>query len=578
MVNIKEESKSYVMSILAKYFSSIEDNLSGKCAIDLIIGLQRKLEKELERVISKKSIYYWYHIFRREPPLRLQNEKLASVSLWRQIAEIAFVKYGKRSYINDMDVNITYREALNGKLVDMLPYDVKEKDSANSCSYVKSFNSEDIGDYYIAEYLVFEYWYTTTAIRRLYKGGILRVYPDLEFKYRVINENERLIMNYDTRNENYGGRATLNGVMFPNERNEIKKPGYYFSRNLQQIDEGHLPMFSYFSRTSGISKSYIPNFLPMQFDYAEFLSRNSFHEKPYYEKYGISLKNAIYTLKAISILATLRCHQDRMATRDLLKLSYFVTTSIEVYATEVANIMNTNEFPDDVRSINSNEVIKIIKLLSKVEGYEREKWLQNRFPSPLAIKIHRRGYLIDYYSIFRILADITHNYDKSGYQILKGEQLENDVKSELISIGIQPWKEKVIVNHKKQSEEIDCAFEYNGILFILECKSIERSRGFEQGDCRALKHREDKLDKALQQVDRKAKMIIDSNKSINHPIGSNTNRICSIVITPFCEYIWSDNSFYWLNEDLPRICTIYELVDLLKDTTKISSTALRDLG
>lgn len=576
-IDIKEEAKSYVLSMLKQYFSSGKDGLSGDCAIEVVTRLQRRLEKELERTISKKSVYYWLHIFRRDNPLPLYNEKLATISLWREIAETAFLKYGKRSCLNDMDIDIPLAEALNGKLLDMLPYDLTASEKDFKGSYVKKFSIRDAYEYNVVKYLAFEYWYTTATIRRIHKGGVLNRMPNNEYQYSIINENERLIKIYDDRCEKFGGMATFNGVILPKWKNTNENFGYSFFCNIFQKNEEQYPIMQCLSTTSNLKKNYIPRYLASPFDFDEYYKKNSFHEQPFSRKYNISFQKIVYTLKAISLIATERCYKDEIATSRLMMLAYYVTPDIERYVAEVVSIMNTSEFPYSIRNIGKDEVKDIIKLLSRVEDYERENWIQNRYPKLLSVKIHKKMYLIDYCSITGILMNLTRNYDKSEEQIPKGEQFESDVKETLIANGIKPWDMRYFMNNDNQREEVDCIFEHNGILFILECKSIENSHGYERGEKEALKFRENKLEIALKQVDKKADMIVKCRGRINHLERGDSKKICALVITPFCEYIWSEDSNYWLSENLPRVCTVYEMIDLLKETAQISQKALRDL-
>ena len=67
----------------------------------------------------------------------------------------------------------------------------------------------------------------------------------------------------------------------------------------------------------------------------------------------------------------------------------------------------------------------------------------------------------------------------------------------------------------------------------------------------------------MTQVDKKANWLKGNRQGSNFEIPGQVNTIVSVIVTPFVEYIWTDNSKLWLDGKIPRICTFEELVEAI---------------
>ena len=106
--------------------------------------------------------------------------------------------------------------------------------------------------------------------------------------------------------------------------------------------------------------------------------------------------------------------------------------------------------------------------------------------------------------------------------------------------------------------------EKDDILLIVECKAINRSIAFDRGTKEALKFRKEKYNEAIEQVDEKAEWLIKNKKGTNFDI-SIYKKIIPVVITPFKEYIRTDERKYWLSDEIPRILTPFELIEMIEE-------------
>jgi len=111
--------------------------------------------------------------------------------------------------------------------------------------------------------------------------------------------------------------------------------------------------------------------------------------------------------------------------------------------------------------------------------------------------------------------------------------------------------------------QIDYAVAIDSHLVIAECKAVGRSIGFDRGDPQSIKYRTDNVvELSLSQVDEKANWLAI------HQVGRNYNiakydYILPIAISPFVEFIPSQDTRYWVTKDIPRVLMPEEFEQLL---------------
>jgi hypothetical protein len=79
----------------------------------------------------------------------------------------------------------------------------------------------------------------------------------------------------------------------------------------------------------------------------------------------------------------------------------------------------------------------------------------------------------------------------------------------------------------------------------------------------------------LVEVDDKANWLMSRRKGTNYEIPESIKIIIPIVVSPFVEYIWSTNEDLWLTKEIPRICTLKELKELVLHKHTISEKHIR---
>ena len=185
----------------------------------------------------------------------------------------------------------------------------------------------------------------------------------------------------------------------------------------------------------------------------------------------------------------------------------------------------------------------------------KQKLLQLHYPGPFSLFLPAgdNRYFIDFCYLRRFLPDLFFGVHLDN-ENFKGQILEDLIQPENKILPTIPCKAE-----NGELKQIDCAFIIEDRLVIIECKAIGMSFGVEKGQTFAINFRSKKLRQALEEVDDKAKWLI------NNPIGKNYDiskikEILPIVVTPFTEYIPKKNNFYWIDSNIPRVLSIEELV------------------
>jgi hypothetical protein len=170
----------------------------------------------------------------------------------------------------------------------------------------------------------------------------------------------------------------------------------------------------------------------------------------------------------------------------------------------------------------------------------------------------------DYAWIAQRLYRLFHGL-KVDDQNFKGDALEVLIRRGPSVLPIKPCK-----GADETSKQIDAAFDLGELLLIVECKVKAISIGWERGDRRAVLERQNFVYDAIRQADDKAIWLSHRRIGRNFNI-SKYKWVLAVVVTPFREFIWSKEEYYWINEKLPRIMSAEELAVALEDGTFASA-------
>lgn len=581
----RDERSTAIRTFFTRTFE-YRSPLSPLEGLDFIQGFQNRLEKEIESIVSTKSTYYWFHLYRRIAPVpSMGEESRVTVWIYRNIMESAFLKYGQ-SIVGDELLMASdplpasriasgnYQRALSWFNAD----EIGTLAVVPPGTYLGKFGAADMIDVYALERLAYEYWHTTVCMRRLYKGGILHIVAD---DYFVINaqDTEHLIEVFDKRNVGLGEFTTYSGVVLKRPTNYSKDmvPAFVPRYNVDQLSIGDYPYHAIFGMLDGnIVEESVPNFVWIPFDFDHYYTVHSYLEKAFSHRFGYSLsafvltlnlvaKHAIFTSLMSGNIHITDSEQLNVKALELMKRSYRLYPSLQSY---VNQLMDFSDF-DKLTGLRdytptSVEVTAVLSDLSFYNSMRDEVSLITQGPRPLVIPV-KQGLIVDYAAILPIMESKTQNLDDGS--TMKGTLFEDYVIGLLKTANLALWECKKKLKHLDgSSKEVDVSFVHGSVLFIGELKSNSMSVAFNSvGDTTSLEFRKKKLLKAIDQVDSKALWLKNHRQGTNFELPVMVRTIVPFIVTPFAEYIWTKSDLFWLTPEVPRACKPFEIEMLTSD-------------
>ena len=569
---------------IIRFFTNTFAHLSGTVnleAITFIEALQQRLEACMKKIISTKSIYYWFHLYRRIAPVAtFDNESTQTVWLYRNILENAFLKYGKIETGNELIYStgkrlVRVQDIANGLYAEALKHFGIDEKVENKCNgiFLGSFGKKELLEIYSLERMSYEFWHTTMCLRRIYKGGVLQIEKD---QYWVHNDSETefLMQSYDTRGGDLEDLSCSNGVSlitFDISKGIIIAPKY----NIEQLSLQEYPQHKRFSLNM-LEKTlheFIPNFLwiPINLDY--YYRDHEFYKDAFQKNFGYRMKSFVYTIFLLLSREYVFCRENRNAGIDCLKRAYRHIHSYEVLADELIEYYKAGKESGEYSfDVDKDEVLNVLKDLTLPKATHALS-LVTLGPRYLLFPAINGDFIIDYAAIIPIL--MTKMHFLSAKKERKGHLFEDIVIERLRKKNFYLWECKKKLNHHDgTSKEIDLSFIYKGFLFIGELKSNKMSLSYIKGDIKSLEYRKKKMIDALSQIDDKAKWLSMHVSGTNYKIPEEVKAIIPFVVSPFKEYIWDRSSNLWITDLIPRICTPSECENLCSDEV-IKSISLK---
>jgi hypothetical protein len=560
--------------IIAFYTNTLVDydGTDGIMAKRFLTILQTRLEKEMERIISSKCVYYWFHLYRRIPPVAsFGGESKMTVWLYRDILECAFRKYGAAENKTELLASknadgVCLSNIASGLYEKALCYFNRPHKPDDLCTgiFLGQFVEEDLLSVYSLESIAHEYWYTTSCYRRICKGGILHISED---KYWVENDEKtkRLMKSYDTRNWNFDDLASSDGLPVKSDEHPGLKT-IIAKYNVEQFSLEEFPI--HIALGINIAPEYMkdfrPNFIWLPIDFSAYLKDRLYYSEAFRNKFGYGLVQFVYIVYLIMYREHARSLGNHQMAIDNLKRAYRHVISIESLAEDLLQLYNDRKDYEKYNiTLAKHEIIDALNDLSL--PYDRTHIsLETLGPKYLIYPAMQNDFIIDYASVLPILVSKMHYLHVEREE--KGHKFEDVVINRLQAKGINLWECKKEMRFDKEAKiEIDISFMYKGFMFLGELKTYKMSLSYIRGDSRSLEYRMDELKDALAQVQKKAIWLKQHRKGNNYNIPKDIISIVPFVVTPFTEYIWDSSETLWLSDDIPRICTPTECTHLCND-------------
>ena len=530
------------------------------------------IESELAKQIKKLSLAYCLHLYRRLAPGPVgKNQQPRTIGLTRAVLEAAIQKYARFQLCNKIAESspVSIGKVLGGLL--MAPeFEVERNIVAQGNQLVLTdFTNVDLLAFYDLERLAYEIWRTAAALRTTGKGAPLIVCDPPEcFADGRSPELDFLVTNYDQRLDKSGSLSySAAGVIF-SDKDEMSAAGFVF---LPTYNLGGVTGKDYAEFLSEMFRVKLEvdinfNFVWIPFNLTEYRKAHLPFAASFYEKYGVSLDAVLAVVAALServfniwyqtgSSAFARFHQRAYEGPYHEK---FILENIMSFIPAACKILGIHK-----SVISSDEVKDAIKFWELGVSNRADIDLSYSGPHYLFLPVQNDHFFIDYAWIFRRLIDLFVGIWIPD-QNFKGNALERVVCKDKSILPAKPCRTST-----GEKRQIDYAVARGSHLIIAECKAVGMSIAFDRGDPQAIKYRTNNVvERGLSEVDNKAKWLAAHPLGTNYDL-SNYDYILPVVVSPFVEFIPSQDTRYWILRDVPRILTPKEFEKLLNDPAAI---------
>jgi hypothetical protein len=536
------------------------------------------IESELAKQIKGLSLAYCLHLYRRLAPGPIgQDQQPRTIGLTRAVLEAAIQKYARFQLCNKIaESSAVPIEKVLGGLLMAPEFEVERNFVAQGNQLVLTdFTNTDLLAFYDLERLAYEIWRTAAALRTTGKGAPLIVCDPPEcFADGRSPELDFLVTNYDQRLDKSGLSHSASGIVFSNE-DEISAAGFVLMPiyNLGGVTGKDYEEFlskMYMVRFKSSDVTY--NFAWFPFNLAEYRKAHSPFAAPFYEKYGVSLDAVLAVVAALllrvfyiwrqtGISAFVRFHQ-RAYEGPCHK--EFILDETMFFIPAACKILGIHK-----SVISADEIKDAIKFWELGVSNRTDIDLSYSGPHYLFLPIQGDQFFIDYAWILRRLHDLFVGIWIPD-QNFKGDALESAIRKGKSILPAKPCKTSA-----GEERQIDYAVECGSHVVIAECKAVGTSIAFDRGDPQAIKHRTNNVvERGLSEVDDKAKWLVAHPVGTNYDL-SNYDYILPVVVSPFVEFIPSQDTRYWISRDVPRVLTPKEFENLLNDPAAIANALNR---
>lgn len=535
-----------------------DGNYSPDEGRDLVLAYANALERQLADELRSHSLAYWLHVYRRTAPEPAGRSRSGTtVYLVRRTLESAFQKYAALTPQGDIGWS---NEVGTEEIFPSLPEKYQMLDflervkSGPPQQVLIGFGLNNLVQLYRCEKLAYELWRCGSTLRLMGKGAGLVVnhfHRECFYDNRS-NELDRLVVSYDSRESPAVASAT--GTVFTHTNSDTSRifvARYNLTRSpatrYNEIFAHHAVKFS---------SDFFFNFDWVPFDLGGFLESHAIFSKPFKKKHGFGYEDVLLVAGCISFAVAGNWIESLSHMYSAFQRGCVSSTPWSVIRSKIFEFLPSIAEELHLPVPSDDEIDRAIGYLTLTEEKRAQISLLTGGPNYLFLPTGDDRAIID----FAWLADNLH-YLFFGLPLgkahAKGVLLEKLVTSAGSSL---PNAECRGLDH--QARQVDGAFGRGRVLVIAECKSTARSIAVDRGDRAALEFRRQKFEKALCEVDDKARWLA------GHPFGANYDvrsygMILPVVVTPFPEFIPSLELRYWINSAIPRVLTPHELQELL---------------
>jgi hypothetical protein len=584
------------------FFSRFEVgvSLSGEVGHQTLRSYLDELEQRIAKMLKNHSALYWLHLYRRIgprlSPYHTSNTDPMTVLLVRDIVECAICKYGQLADIGDIRPAsvVPDEQILGGYFIRRLRAVIPERSireeqveelRRGDQFVLRHFRAKDFVAIYGVEGFAYEYWLTTARLRSIGKGEVYVLQPDFDLRFVGDKDLNDLFTSYDMRLHggdflpvDVGTIVSLGGEA--GIRNQVLMPVYNVAG-----DTGEKMLAAL--HVEGVGPSVL-NFLPRVIPIDNFLESHTYLADQFDRQRRYSLQNFLRVVAALSwrVFMPERSLARHLNGDDMALNLGFLNALRRGYVIAKPELSSISRsviwYLETVGRLDKSQLTSveadIDKILSDLTLDSSEKQMAFSLWShgPRRVLIPSSGaVVVDGQGLTSILRTLFVGLRDSGQR--RGTSFEESVRAELKTRGFDLVQRHF--NFASGPREADAAIRVGTTLWLIEAHSMWRPLDYEIGDIEVIKARVGQFDTKLSQVG----SIRSELETV--PCGTNydvrwAQRIEHCVVSPFVEWVWSRDPALWIDDKIPRLLSVSELIEHLEQesikTDKLSEGAVQN--
>jgi len=582
-------------SIRSKYLMEhlpIGEVISPESAWPVARDLLNVLEAEIAAILHKRSVFFWFHIYRRIGvylhPAHEDKTDPRTLGLVRHVAELAISKHGRATDAREIVVSSrvnpdlilggfmragvkklatrhpskAYREI--AKLLKMRPQWV-----------IRDFSEDDFLGIYRVEGLAYQYWRVTALLRSLGKGARIAINQDGDWDYFPNEELTWLLKHIDGRTHKSGYDNSLVGIwvdeklLLGDEADCLICPVYNVSRiNIADA-----------FRKLGLClpQEFTSNFVPVIVNIKNFLKAHDFLSNTFHAKLGYRLEAFVYVLWAIGNIINIP-ETYLLAETEEARSKIFRTTMMNVLQRGygVYNFDANKITPKLQRrikvvapdlNVTDDEIQDILHRITLTPESQSSISLWSGGPQHVLIPAGpHQGVFVQGVPcmLATMFVRVAHNQGQ------RGTVFEEAFRLALSNRGFQ-FRNGPLRSFTEGKRELDAGVVVGDVLYAFECVSVERPLDYEIGSLATFRRRRERLDDKVNQALTLADFLRAEPRGTNYDF-VHVREIVPLVVSPFEEWIWDRSDRLWLSDGTPRILSAREALDLLTEARRKNQT------
>lgn len=524
------------------------------------------IEDKMRAIAQSHSPYFWLYMYRRIAPRLLQQHDgktdAHTLGLVREIVECAICKYGDLGADDMKEVSeLGLDDCFGGVLRDVLLeagigqsalQEFFSKMQATKYVVPSRFSAADLVACYALEGFAYEYWKFTALMRAIGKGESLSVESG-EPQSRRSDALDRLLESFDRRTFRTPFAASNLGGAFLNRSAAESLSLACAQYNIEQMPWRDVCLVRKWRNVvQGVT-----NFILGVIDVKAFVDAHAFAADGFRAARGYSIDSVTRVLAALSMMVFQETIREGAAVEHLLRLyqrgyDLFLDRDLVPILADMAVVAPQYFQVADV------ERAAILESVTLTKASQARVSLWTRGPRFVLVPV-KGGFLIDLTAFGGILLNAFFGMRFTDTE--KGFAFEDEFRAFAASRSLDVLDVRKLKVAGEQREG-DAFIRRGERLFVCECRTMERPLDVERGKPSVLKKRQEEFESKLAQVDGVVELIK------RHPTGDNydflwAREVTACVVSPFVEWIWSEDPAMWLDPQTPRILSAREAVTFM---------------